>query len=99
MLRMLVVTGLVLGALGCGGGLSKQEAARQLDQMVVLYSENRIKFVAQKQELEKDCGRASALRQAAADRTQQEAMSPQKNEALTLVSMELQQAEQTCKSR
>ncbi len=99
MFRMLVVAGLVLGALGCGGGLSKQEAARQLDQMMVLYQENRIKFVAQKQELEKDCGRASALRQAASDRTSQEAMSPQKNETLTLVSMELQQAEKTCKSR
>jgi hypothetical protein len=99
MFRTLVIAGLVLGAVGCGGGLSKQEAARQLDQMVVLYQENRIKFVAQKQELEKDCGRATALRQAAADRTQQEAMSPQKNESLTLVSMELQQAEKTCKGR
>jgi len=99
MLRVLMVAGLVLGALGCGGGLTKQEAARQLDQMLVLYQENRIKFVAQKQELEKDCGRATALNQAAADRTRQESMSPQKNETLTLVSMELQQAEKTCKSR
>jgi len=99
MLRSLVVAGLVLGALGCGGGLSKQEAARQLDQMMVLYQENRIKFVAQKQELEKDCGRASALRQAADDRTKAEAMSPQRNETLTLVGMELKQAEATCKAR
>ncbi len=99
MFRMLVVAGLVLGSLGCGGSLTKQEAARQLDQMMVLYQENRIKFVAQKQELEKDCGRATALRQAADDRTKAEAMSPQKNEALTLVSMELKQAENTCKGR
>ena len=41
----------------------------------------------------------SALNQAAAERTRQEAMSPQKNETLTLVSMVLQQAEKTCKSR
>ncbi len=99
MSKILVVAGLVLGTIGCGGGLSKQEAGRQLDQMMVLYQENRIKFVAQKQELEKDCGRATSLRQAADDRTKAEAMSPQKNETLTLVSMELKQAENTCKGR
>ncbi len=99
MWRGFVIAGLVAGAMGCGG-MTKQEAQRQVDQMMVLYQENRPKFVLQKQELEQgNCSRAAMLREAADDKVRAAAMSPERNETLTLVQMELAQAEKTCRSR
>ncbi len=99
MWRGLVIAGVVGGALGCGG-MSKQEARKQVDQLVVLYQQNRPKVVLQKQEIERgNCASAAMLRDAAGDEIREQAMSPETNETLTLVHMELQQAEQTCRSR
>jgi hypothetical protein len=100
MWRGLVITSLIAGTLGCGG-LSKEEAKKQVDQLVVLYQENRPKFVEQKQAIEQasSCGRATALREAVDDKVHEQAMSPEKNETLTLVQMELQQAEKTCRAK
>ncbi len=99
MWRGLLISGLVAGAMGCGG-MTKQEARKQVGQLVVLYQEDRNKFVLQKQELEQgNCTRAVMLRQAANDQIREQAMSPASNETLTLVQMELAQAEKTCRSR
>ena len=97
MWRGMVIVALLSGTVACGG-MSKDEARRQVDQMLVLYKENRPKFVLQKRELEtaSSCSRATALRQAADDKIQAAAMSPDKDETTTLVKMELDQAEKTC---
>lgn len=99
MMRFVGVVALVL--VGCGGGLSSQEAARQVDQLVVLYSENRPKFVEQKQAMIQadSCERAEKLRGAADAKLEAAAMSPENNEALTAVQMELAQAEKECKAK
>ncbi len=103
MWRGLVTAGLIAGAAACASApaMPREEAQRQLDQMLVLFQENRPKFVLQKQEIqqEKACTRAKGLRQAADDRVKAESMSPTRNENLTMVQMELVQAERACLSR
>lgn len=98
MSKIFVVAALACGAISCGG-MSREAARQQVDQLMVLYQENRPKFVLQKQEIERDCGRATALREAVQEKDREQALSPEKNETLTLVKMELEQAEKTCLSR
>jgi hypothetical protein len=78
--------------------LTPAQADEQVKKLMVLYDENKPKFVVQKQELEQadDCGRATALRQAIDRIAQEAAMSPDDTQGITLVQMELQQAEKTC---
>ncbi|MFC1610652.1 hypothetical protein ACFL6C_06825 [Myxococcota bacterium] len=78
--------------------LSPAEAEAQVKQLMTLYDQNKPKFVLQKQELEQagDCGRATSLRHAIDKMASKAAMSPEDTEMITLVQMELQQAEKTC---
>ena len=94
---------LCLGALltiacGTSQGLSPKAADEQLDKLIVLYEENRPKFVVQKQEMiqNADCARAQALRAAADRKMAQAAMSPEDSTLLTQVQMEMQQAASEC---
>jgi hypothetical protein len=98
---VLLVSG-AMGAISCGGNkLSKDAARQQLEQLLVLYKENKPKFVAQKQEMEQDksCDRATAVREAMDEKAAAAAMSPDKDETITMVKMELEQAEKTCKAK
>ncbi len=103
MWRGLVATGLLAISTGCASApmFPREQAQLELDQMVALFQENRPKFVLQKQALqdERGCTRAKALRAAADDRIKAKALSPERNEALTMVQMELVQAEKACLSR
>jgi hypothetical protein len=82
----------------CGGTQKpKMDPKKELEQLMVLYQENRPKFVIQKQEMiDGECDRATRVRQAADEMVAEQAMNPAKNETLTLVHMELQQAEKAC---
>lgn len=96
MLRSILVV--VLGAVACGGGMTAEQATREVDQLVALFKENRPKFVVQKQELEQasDCDRARKLRAAMDDKARAAAMSPEDTQVITMVQMELSQAEKNC---
>lgn len=99
MVRILAATMIAAGFFGCGGPkLSKDAARQQLEQLMTLYQENRPKFVVQKQEIaqDADCSRATALREAADEKARAAAMSPENTQAVTMVQMELQQAEKAC---
>ena len=100
MWRGMLMAAVTMAATACGG-ISKQEASRQVDQLVVLYQENRPQFVVQKQQLEQasSCSRTSALREAVDDKVRATAMSPDQNETVKLVKMELEQAEKTCRAK
>ncbi len=102
-MNKLVAMALGLGYLvGCASTALTPDAARtQVQQLMVLFQENKPKFVIQKQELEQasDCGRATSLREAVDGLVQEQALSPEKNETLTMVQMELTQAEKTCKDK
>jgi len=98
-MRKLVAVGLlVVGAAGCGGAMGQSEARQQVSQLITLYKENRAKFVVQKQEIVQasSCSRATALRQAADSLVAEAAMSPDDATPVTMVQMELKQAEKDC---
>src|SRR4051812_40488874 len=99
MMRKIMLVGLLLSA--CGGGMTKEQAGREVDQMLALYKDNRPKFVVQKQEIEQasDCDRASQLKQAIDEKAQAAAMSPDSTDTITAVQMELTQAEKTCRAK
>ncbi|MBN1959828.1 MAG: hypothetical protein JW841_02675 [Deltaproteobacteria bacterium] len=101
MWRGISIVLLFSGVLCSCGGISKEEAMRQVDQLIVLYEENRPKFVLQKSELEKasSCDRATALRQAADDKIRAASMSKESDDNLTKVQMELLQAEKNCQAK
>ncbi len=84
----------------CGGpkGMSPDEAKKQLQQLMVLYKENKPKFVIQKQQMQQaeDCSRSTALRVAIDKMAEEAAMSPEKTEGITAMQMELTQAEKAC---
>lgn len=88
---------------GCGGStkLAPDVARQQVSQLTTLYKENREKFILQKQELEqaRDCGRSESLVVAADELIKEAAMSPESNDTLTVVKMELDQADKTCRSK
>lgn len=95
----LFVVGACLALLaGCASSLTPAQAKQQVQQLMTLYQENKPKFVIQKQEIEQadSCNRATALREAVDGMVADAAMSPESNETLTVVQMELQQAEKTC---
>jgi hypothetical protein len=102
-MKKIVALALCFGGLyGCSSTALAPDAAReQVKQLMVLFQENKPKFVLQKQELEQasDCGRATSLREAIDALVTEQALSPEKNETLTMVQMELSQAEKTCTSR
>ncbi len=98
-MRRLVVVSLVLMTIvACAGGLSESEARQQVSQLITLYQQNRAKFVEQKQQIVQDssCARATALRGAADKLVREAAMSPDDTTQLTMVQMELAQAEKDC---
>lgn len=100
---MVVVLG--LGLSSCGGqqrpALTEDQAKQEVQQLLVLYKEARAKFVLQKQKLEQanDCGRATALKQAAKRWEDQANMQPGDTQDITNLRMELEQAEQNCRNR
>lgn len=83
---------------GCASSLTPAQAKQQVNQLITLYQENKPKFVVQKQEIQQadSCSRATALREAIDEIAQEAAMSPEPSETITLVQMELQQAEKAC---
>ena len=88
-----------LGFSGCAG--EKAPAMDPMDEvkkLMTLYQEARPKFVVQKQEMIQadDCSRATRLREAIDQLAEEAAMSPEKNVSITMVQMELQQAEKDC---
>jgi hypothetical protein len=91
----------VVVAAACSGGMTKEQAAREVDQMIALYTDNRPKFVVQKEEMVKagDCTRAEMLKAAIDDKARTAAMSPENTETITLVQMELAQAEKDCRAK
>jgi len=98
MKKAILVAGLCVGAVACGGGLTKEAASQQVEQLITLYKENRPKFVVQKQEIVQagSCDRAVKLREAIGEKAAAAAMSPENSETITLVKMELEQAEKDC---
>lgn len=99
MLKVVTVVALVVGCVACGG-YSREQAKREVDQLTVLYGENRPKFVVQKQEIEQgDCDRATKLREVADANAKEAALNPADTETVTMVQMELTQAEKVCLAR
>ena len=103
-MKKLVAVALFFGCAGwvvaCGGGQKPptKDPAVEVQQLMKLFDEARTKFVAQKQSLikDEDCSRATRLRGAVDKMAEEAAMSTEKNETLTMVQMELQQAETGC---
>ena len=102
-MKKLVAAALCLGAVGimaCGGGQKPptKDPALEVQQLMTLFDEARPKFVAQKQAMiaDEDCSRATRLRTAIDKMAADAAMTTEKNETLTMVQMELQQAETGC---
>lgn len=99
MLKVAAALVVGLGMVACGG-YSQDQAKREVDQLTVLYSQNRTKFVVQKQEIEQgDCDRATKLREAIDQKAKDAAMNPADDDTLTMVQMELTQAEKVCLQR
>lgn len=98
MRKMIAVSLLLMGAVACAGGMSQTEAKAQVQQLMTLYKENPAKFVVQKQEIiqSESCDWATALRTAIDEMAKQAAMSPEDTTPITMVQMELQQAERAC---
>ncbi len=103
---MKIITAVLLSSfalVACGGQQRPgvpDDPKKELEMLMVLYKENRPKFVVQKEDMIKgDCDRATRVRQAADDMVAEQSMMPEKNETLTLVQMELQQAEKACLER
>ena len=99
MQKILILAVCVGGFIGCTSTRLSPDAAReQVNKLITLYKENKPKFVVQKQQLEQaeDCGRVTSLREAIDKIAEEAAMSPEDTEVITLVQMELQQAEKTC---
>jgi hypothetical protein len=83
---------------GCAAAMTPAQAKSQVQQLITLYEENKPKFVVQKQEIQQagSCDRATALRTAIDEMAAEAAMSPEPTETITMVQMELQQAEKAC---
>jgi len=76
------------------------DAKAEVQKLMALYTDARPKFVVQKQSIiQGDCGRATKLRKAIDGMAADAAMSTANTETVTLVQMELQQAEKACKDR
>ena len=92
----------VFGSVACGGAqrpaLSEDQAMKEVEQLMVLHQEARAKFVVQKEQLIKaeDCTRATMLREAIDKKAAEAAMSPENTKHITLVQMELKEAEKNC---
>ncbi len=99
-MKKFLVVAICLGAFaGCASNKLSPDAAReQVNQLMTLYKENKPKFVVQKQEIEQDknCDRATALREAIDKIAKDAAMSPDNTADITAMQMELTQAEKTC---
>ena len=98
MSKILVVAASVALLASCASSLTPAQAKQQVQQLITLYEEAKPKFVVQKQELQQadSCDRATALREAIDAMAAEAAMSPEPSETITLVQMELQQAEKAC---
>lgn len=99
MKKAFVFAGCLIGMVACSSGkLSPDAAEAQVKQLMTLYTENKPKFVVQKQEIEQapDCGRATSLREAIDSLAKEAALNPDNTQTITLVQMELNQAEKTC---
>lgn len=98
MQKLLAVGMLLVAATGCAGGMSASEARQQVTQLITLYQENRAKFVEQKQQIVQapSCDRATALKAAADKLVAEAAMSPENTQHITVIQMELAQAEKDC---
>ena len=94
-----ILVGLVLGLItGCA---SSPDPKPGLDQLLVLYKENRPKFVIQKIKMiqASSCRRAATLHREAKARVKAAEMSPENNDVLIAVQRELDQAEKECRKR
>ena len=103
MKKLFVVFAVASGLLACGGQQRPgvpDDPKKEVEMLMTLYKENRPKFVIQKQEMvQGDCDRAERVKKAADEMVAAEAMSPTKNETLTIVQMELTQAEKDCHAK
>ncbi len=99
-MKKILVLAVCIGAFAACSStkMSPDQAKAQVQQLMALYKENKPKFVVQKQEIQQadDCGRATALREAIDAIAAEAAMSPEDTESITMVQMELQQAEKGC---
>ena len=97
-MRGLVLCGLLLSGCAHKALLTEDEARQQVDQLLTLHDEARAKYVLQLQSLEqdKDCERATLLRKAAKQELDEANMRPGDTRSLTVVQMELAQAEKKC---
>lgn len=102
-MKKLVAAALCVGTVGimaCGGGQKPptKDPMVEVQQLMTLFDEARTKFVAQKQSMiaDEDCSRATRMRTAIDKIAADLAMTTEKNETVTMVQMELQQAETAC---
>lgn len=100
-MRTIIAAFLAAGLLVACGGAQKtppRDPRTELQRLIALYEENRAKFVVQKEKLSsgEDCGRATRLRKEIDALAEEAAMSPDNTDTITLVQMELQQAEKDC---
>lgn len=101
MLRSISLAILVIGGIACAAKLTPDAAKAELKQLMTLYTDDRPKFVVQKQEIEQasDCSRAVALREAIDEMAKEAAMTPGDTMVITQVQMELVQAQQVCQAK
>ncbi|MCK5690298.1 hypothetical protein KAI87_13560 [Myxococcota bacterium] len=93
----LVVTGLL--TTGCASTrLEPKVAEDTVQKMLVLYKENKSKYIMQKQELQKmeDCGKITSLREAIDKMVKDASLDPEDTTHLTIMQMEMKQAEEVC---
>jgi len=96
---LLLIAATLVGAAGCGASKATgKDPAEEVKQLMVLYRDARAKYVVQKQEIiqAESCDRATRLRQAVDKMADDAGMSPEPSEDVTLMKMELHQAEKDC---
>jgi hypothetical protein len=81
--------------------MSEEQARSQVTNLMQLHNEAQAKYVLQLQELQQDkpCHRASYLREVATKMLKEANMRPGDTRSLTVVHMELTQAEKKCLGR
>ena len=93
-----ILLGCIGGLSACGGTKAARSPAEEVKQLINLYENARPKFVVQKQKMVQasSCSRATRLRQAIDSMAEDAAMSAANTDTITVVQMELQQAEKDC---
>jgi hypothetical protein len=108
-----IINGMIIGSfmsgalfmLGCGGSQkpanNEDQARKEMEQLIVLYKEDRPKFVVQLQQMEqeKGCARVTKMLKEINKMKEEADMKPGNSQDITIVQMEITEANKKCQAK